>query len=92
MAGAMVVAPDSLCPPFVSAPNTNIFLHHFGLEFIADGHIYVRRISPFEFTSCFRFMDSLRYRLSHQDNWYVLDVGIPALASLCVIDTIYDRL
>ncbi len=92
MAGVMVIAPDSLCPQFVSAPNTNIFQNHFRIEFIADGHTYVRRISPFKFTLCFCFMDSLCYRLSHQDNWYALDAGIPALTTLCIIDASFDRL
>ncbi len=63
LVGAMVISWDSLCPPFTSAPNCNIFQSHFDVEFLANNKKYMCQISPFQYTSCYRFMDSLLYRL-----------------------------
>jgi hypothetical protein len=92
LAGSLVFSWDSLCPPFTSAPNCNIFQPHFGVEFVVDGKQYMHRFSPFEYTSCYRFQDSLRYRLSHWDNWYALNAGILAMTSLWILDSLHDRL
>ncbi len=92
LAGSMVLSWDSLCPPFTSAPNCNIFQSHFGVKFVVDGKQYVCQFSPFEYTSCYRFQDSLCYQLSHWDNWYALDAGIPAMTSLWILDSLHDHL
>jgi hypothetical protein len=68
LVGAMVISWDSLCPPFTSAPSCNIFQSHFGVKFFVEGKQYMHRFSPFEYTSCYHFMDSLGYRLSHGNN------------------------
>jgi hypothetical protein len=39
--GASVVNMDGLCPEFDAHENTNLFEHHFGIEFIHNGHTYV---------------------------------------------------
>jgi hypothetical protein len=88
----MVILWDSLCPPFTSAPNCNIFQSHFAVEFFADGKQYVHQFSPFKYTSYYRFMDNLCYRLLHWNNWYALDAGIPAMTSLSILDSLHDRL
>jgi hypothetical protein len=85
LAGTTVIFWDSLCPLFTSAPNCNIFQSHFGVKFFVDGKQYVPQFSPFEYTSCYPFQDSLRYQLSHQDSWYALDAGILAMTSLCIL-------
>jgi hypothetical protein len=92
LAGSMVIFWDSLCPPFTSAPNCNIFQSHFGVKFFVDGNQYMHQFSPFEYTPCYRFQDSLCYHLPHRDNWYALDAGILAMTSLWIIDSLHDRL
>jgi hypothetical protein len=77
-----------LCPPFDGAGNKNLFGCHFGIEFHADNHTFVRAFLPFIFPSCFGLSDDLWYRLAHQDNWYVLNAGIPALTLAWVFDHI----
>jgi hypothetical protein len=42
LAGTMVILWDSLCPPFTSAPNCNIFQSHCGFKFFVDGKQYMR--------------------------------------------------
>ena len=86
--GAAVLSLDSLCPPFDSAPNPNIFCSRFGIEFHAADHTHIHAVSPFEFTSCFGLNDQLRYRLAQHVNWYALDGGIPALTSAWIFDHI----
>ena len=87
-----MLSPDSLCPPFDSSSCANLFRNHFGVEFHDDGHTFIRAISPFEFTSCFGFMDALRYTLSQPGNWFALDAGVPSLTSGWVFDHILERL
>jgi len=90
--GAMVASLDSLCPQFDGSPTTNVFKCHFGIKFHQDDHSYVQPFSPFEFTSCFGFIDQLRFRLSQHDNWFALDAGIPSLTSAWVFDHVLERL
>jgi hypothetical protein len=92
LAGSMVLSWDSLCPPFTSAPSCIIFQSHFGVKFFVNGKQYVHQFSPFEYTSCYQFQDSLGYQLSHWDNWYALNAGIPAMTSLWILDSLHDRL
>jgi hypothetical protein len=92
LVGAMVILWDCLCPSFTSAPNCNIFQSHFGVKFFVDGKQYVRQFSPFEYTFCYHFMNSLCYHLLHWNNWYALDAGIPAMSSLWILDSLHDCL
>jgi hypothetical protein len=87
----MVLSWDSLCPPFTSTPNCNIFQSHFGVKFFIDGKQYVCQFFPFEYTSCYHFQDSFCYRLSHWDNWYAFDAGILAMTSLWILDSLHDH-
>ncbi len=57
--GTAVLLLDSLCPPIDGSSTVNIFKCHFGIEFHDNDHTYVRPFSPFEFTSCFGFIDQL---------------------------------
>jgi hypothetical protein len=90
--GAAVMSLDSLCPPFDGSPTTNLFKCHFGIEFHDNNHTYVRPFLPFEFTSCFGFIDQLQYRLSQHGNWFALDAGIPSLMSAWVFGHVLERL
>jgi hypothetical protein len=49
LAGLSVLSGDSVCPPFESCPNKNLFQQFFGLEFHHDGHTYVCAISTYKF-------------------------------------------
>ncbi len=90
--GTAVMLLDSFCPPFDGLSMTNLFKCHFGIEFHDDNHTYVRPFLPFEFTSCFGFIDQLRYRLSQHGNWFALDAGIPSLTSPWVFDHVLECL
>jgi hypothetical protein len=92
VAGASVLSLDSLYPPYDCSPNTNLFRSRFGVEFHAEGHTHVWPFSPFEFTSCFGLMDSLRYRIAQPTYWHTLDAGVPGVTSAWIFDHILERL
>ncbi len=89
--GMSVVNVDSLCPDFDPHENTNLFGHHFGIEFIYDGHTYVRAILPFKFVSCFCLTNNLTYKLYHMSNIFCMDAAIPAIRFSCIFEMIYDQ-
>jgi hypothetical protein len=74
--GSYVVNTDGLCPCFEPCDNSNIFHHHFGIEFNHKGNNYVSAISPFEFACCFNLDNDITYKLSHQSNTFCLDAAI----------------
>jgi hypothetical protein len=88
--GASIVNVDGLCPEFDAHKNTNLFGHHFGIEFIHDGHTYVQAILPFKFVSCFRLTDNLTYKLSHTSNIFCMDAAIPAITFSQMFNLIYE--
>jgi hypothetical protein len=49
LAGSSILSRDSVCPPFVSCSNQNLFQHFFGMEFHHDGHTYIHAISRYKF-------------------------------------------
>ena len=59
LVGSAIFSDIDLCPPFNPITNTNGFGHYFGIEFMHNGHTYVRAISPFEFVLCFCLTDEL---------------------------------
>jgi hypothetical protein len=89
--GASVVNVDGLCPEFDAHENINLFGHHFGIEFIYDGHTHMQAILPFEFVSCFHLTNDLTYKLSHTSNIFCMDAAIPAIKSSCIFERIYDQ-
>jgi hypothetical protein len=64
----------------------------FRVKFDDDGHSYVQPFLPFEFTSCFGFIDHLQYQISQHGNWFALDASIPSLTSAWVFDHILEQL
>ena len=92
VASALVLLLESLCPPYNCLPNTNLFRCRFGMEFHAEGHSHVWPFSPFEFTSCFSLMDSLRYRLAQPPYWHTMDAGVPGVTSAWIFDHIHEQL
>ncbi len=87
-----VVSTDGLCPRFEPCDNSNLFRHHFGIEFNHEGHNYVSAISPFEFACCFNLNDDITYKLSHQSSILSLDVAIPGHTSAHIFNQILSRL
>ena len=90
--GAAVLDVRGSCPGSLSPPNSNIFQHFFGIEFLHEGIRYLRPISQFEFAACYRLRDSFTYSLAHPTNRCHLDAGIPGLTSAWVLDSILTRL
>jgi hypothetical protein len=66
LAGSSVLSQESVCPPFESCPNQNLFQQFFGIEFHHEDHTYVRAISTYEFARCFGLIDNIQYRMSHK--------------------------
>ncbi|KAL3794570.1 hypothetical protein HJC23_008026 [Cyclotella cryptica] len=66
--GAQVLSLDGLCPPFQPQPNVNLFQNSFGIEFVHDGHVFVRPFSPFELARCFCLSGDITHALSQPDN------------------------
>ncbi len=57
LAESSVLSRESLCPPFKSCPNKNLFQQFFGIEFHHNDHTYVRTISTYEFSRCFGLVE-----------------------------------
>ena len=91
-AGAMVLSPSGLCPPFEWCSNQNVFQHLFGIEFHCDGHTYIRPFSPFEFACCFNLSANIQYRLCHADYKFALDASMPAFTSAWLFSQINSTL
>ncbi len=89
--GLTIVSVDGLCPPFQPTENSNLFGHYFGVEFVHDGHTYVRAILPFKFISCFRLFDKLMYKLSHPCNAFRMDAAIPSRTLTQVLKQVMDQ-
>jgi hypothetical protein len=90
--GSYVVGTDGLCPRFEPCDNSNLFRHHFGLEFHHEGHTYMRAISPFEFARCYNLEDDITYRISHQSNIFCLNAAVPGRTSAHIFDQLLARL
>jgi hypothetical protein len=66
LAGSSILSGDSVCPPFESCPNQNLFQQLFGLEFHYDGCTYVRATSTYEFACFFNLINKVQYCMSHK--------------------------
>jgi hypothetical protein len=91
-AGCSVLLRDSLCPPFEACPNQNMFQQFFGIKFHFEGHSYVRAISAYEFTCCFRLMEQLQYRLSHANYKHSIDALMPSKTSTWIFEQVHSHL
>jgi hypothetical protein len=58
-ASLSVLSQESVCPPFKSCPNKNLFQQFFGIKFHHDDHTYVRAISTYEFSRCLGLVDNI---------------------------------
>jgi hypothetical protein len=91
-ADSSILLTDSLCPPFKACPNQNMFQQFFGIEFHFEGHTYVRAISAYEFTCCFRLMEQLHYRLSHANYKHSLDALMPSKTLAWIFEQVHSHL
>ena len=86
LAGLAVLSRESMCPPFESCPNRNLFQQFFGIEFHHDDHTYVRALSTYEFSRCFGLIDDIQYRLSHERYKFGLNAAMPGWTSSWIFD------
>jgi hypothetical protein len=91
LAGSSVVHLNGLCPAFNPTDNQNLFGHFFGVEFMHDGHEYVRAISQFELASCLRLSDEITYCLAKPSNSFCLDYLVPGLTSAQIFTQIHKQ-
>jgi len=82
LAGSSVLSRESICPPFESCPTTTT-IHN---------HTYVRAISTYDFTRCFRLVDNIQYRMSHERYKFGLDLSMPGRTSSLLFDQVYSHL
>ncbi len=92
LAGSGVLSLSSLCPPFEACPTRNLFQHFFGIEFHFDGHTYVCAISTFEFACCFKLIENIQYRLSHEKYHFGMDASMPARTSAWIFQQVHLQL
>ncbi len=92
LAGLGVQSISGLCPPFETCPNRNLFQQFFGIEFPFDGHTYICVISTFEFARCFKLIESIQYRLSHEKYCFGLDALMPACTLAWVFEQVHSHL
>jgi hypothetical protein len=92
LAGSAVLSCESMCPPFESCPNRNLFRQFFGIEFHHDGHTYVRALSTYEFSRCFGLIEDIQYRLSHERYKFSLDAAMPGRTSSWIFDQVHTHL
>jgi hypothetical protein len=90
--GSYIVGTEGLCPRFEPCDNSNLFCHHFGMEFHHEGHNYVQAISPFEFARCFNLDDNITYKLSHPSNIFCLDATIPGRTLAHIFNQVISHL
>jgi len=55
-------------------------------------HTYVRAISTYDFTRCFRLVDNIQYRMSHERYKFGLDLSMPGRTSSLLFDQVYSHL
>jgi hypothetical protein len=92
LAGSSVLSQESVCPPFESCPNKNLLQQFFGIEFHYNDHTYVRAISTYEFTRCFRLVDNIQYQMSHERYKFGLDASMPGRTSSWLFDQVHSHL
>ncbi len=92
LVGSVVLSTGGLCTPFESCPNQNLFQQFFGIEFIQDGHTYVRAISTYKFARCFGLAEPIQYRFSHEKHKFGLDAAMPGRTLAWLFEQIHSYL
>jgi hypothetical protein len=92
LASSSVISWESVCPPFESCPNQNLFQQFFGIEFHHNDHTYIRAISTYKFARCFGLVDNIQYRMSHNRYKFGLDAAMPGRTSSWTFDQVHSHL
>jgi hypothetical protein len=92
LAGSSVLSGDSVCPPFETCPNQNLFQQLFGLELHHDGHTYICAISTYEFGRCFNLINKVQYHMSHERYKFSLDAAMPGRTSVWIFEHVHSHL
>ena len=92
LAGLSVLSPESVCPPFESCPNQNLFQQFFSIEFHHNNHTYVCAILTYEFSCCFGLVDNIQYQMSHERYKFGLDAAMPGHRSSWIFDQVHSHL
>ena len=79
--------------PTLGPSNFNVFGNLFGIAFTSNNMKMIRKISPFEYISCFQLCDNLTYILLNDKDYIpLLENGLPGLSSNEIITAIHFRL
>jgi hypothetical protein len=92
LAGSSILSGDSVCPPFESCPNQNLFQQSFGLEFHHDDHTYVRAISTYEFAHYFNLINKVLYCMSHKRYKFSLNTAMLGHMSAWLFKHVHSHL
>jgi hypothetical protein len=92
LGSSSVLSWESVCPPFESCPNQNLFQQFFGIESCHKDHIYVRAKSNYEFARCFGLVDNIQHRMSHKQYTFGLNATMPGCTSSWQFKHIHSHL
>ena len=92
LAGSVVLSRESMCPPFESCPNRNLFQQFYGIELHHNDHTYVCALSTYEFSRCFGLIEDIQYRLSHERYKFGLNAAMPGWTLSWIFDQVHTHL
>ncbi len=92
LAGSAVLSWDSICPPFKSCPNQNLFQQFISIEFHHESHTYIWVISTYEFAHCFNLVEKIQYYMSHERYKFSLDAAMPGRTSAWLFEHVHSHL
>jgi hypothetical protein len=92
LAGSAVLSCESMCPPFKSCPNRNLFQQFFALSFITMiTHTFALYLL-IKFSRCFGLIEDIQYRLSHERYKFGLNAAMPGRISSWIFDQVHTHL
>jgi hypothetical protein len=92
LAGVLALSPGSLCPPFESCPNQNLFQQYFGIKFHHEDSTYICAISTYKFACCFNLLEQIQYQLLHEKHKFGLDASMPGCTSAWLFKQVHSHL
>ncbi len=92
LAGTLVLYLGSLCPPFESCSNQNLFQLYFGIEFHHDNLTFIWPTSMYKFARCFGLCEIIQYPLSHEKHKFGLDASMPGRSSAWLFEQVHLHL
>jgi hypothetical protein len=92
LAGALVLSPGSLCPPFESCSYQNLFQQYFGIGLHDDNLTFVCAISTYKFAYCVCLCEQIQYWLSHEKHKFSLNASMPGRTSAWLFKQVHSHL